>query len=102
MEILKTATDWAKAEVFSTTFFILFGIGFVAASIGFWQLGKTDLAKLMNGELVYTGSLRTNIAAIVHSIPIRDGAVRVSSELFVCFHQNQCLSLPGSHCQSAP
>ena len=45
MEILKTATDWAKAEVFSTTFFILFGIGFVAASIGFWQLGITDLAK---------------------------------------------------------
>lgn len=45
MEILKTATEWAKAEVFSTAFFILFGIGFVAASIGFWQLGKTDLAK---------------------------------------------------------
>ena len=45
MDILKTATDWAKAEVFSTTFFIIFGIGFVALSIGFWQLGKTDLAK---------------------------------------------------------
>lgn len=45
MEILKTATEWAKAEVFSSTFFILFGVIFVAASIGFWQLGKTDLAK---------------------------------------------------------
>jgi len=45
MDILKTATDWAKAEVFSTSFFILFGIVFVAASIGFWQLGKTDLAR---------------------------------------------------------
>ncbi|SDX84078.1 hypothetical protein SAMN05444411_11070 [Lutibacter oricola] len=45
MDILKTATNWAKAELFSTPFFILFGIGFVAASIGFWQLGKTDIAK---------------------------------------------------------
>lgn len=45
MDILKTATDWAKSEMFSTTFFIIFGIGFVAASIGFWQLGKTDLAR---------------------------------------------------------
>jgi len=45
MDILKTATDWAKAEVFSTQFFILFGVLFVIASIGFWQLGKTDMAK---------------------------------------------------------
>jgi probable H4MPT-linked C1 transfer pathway protein len=36
----------------------------------------------MNGELVYTGSLRTNVAAIVNSIPVRGGAARVSSELF--------------------
>ncbi|NNK90641.1 MAG: hypothetical protein HKO89_08550 [Saprospiraceae bacterium] len=45
MDILKTATDWAKAEVFSTQFFILFGVVFILASIGFWQLGKTDIAK---------------------------------------------------------
>lgn len=45
MELLKLATDWAKAEVFSTRFFILFAILFLIASIGFWQLGKTDLAK---------------------------------------------------------
>jgi len=45
MDILKAATDWAKAEVFSSQFFILFGILFVLASIGFWQLGKTDVAK---------------------------------------------------------
>lgn len=45
-------------------------------------LGKTDLDKLMNGELVYTGSLRTNVAAIVSSIPIRGTRARVSSELF--------------------
>lgn len=45
MDILKTATDWAKAEVFSSTFFVLFGVLFVVASIVFWQIGKTDIAK---------------------------------------------------------
>ncbi|MCW3995718.1 MAG: H4MPT-linked C1 transfer pathway protein [Candidatus Bathyarchaeota archaeon] len=44
--------------------------------------GKTDLAKLICGELVYTGSLRTNLAAVVHSIPTRNGVAGVSSELF--------------------
>lgn len=45
MEILKIATDWAKAEVFSSQFFILFGVLFVLGSVGFWQLGKTEVAK---------------------------------------------------------
>lgn len=44
--------------------------------------GKTDLDKLLNGELVYTGSLRTNVAAIVNSIPIKNGVACVASELF--------------------
>ncbi len=44
--------------------------------------GKNDLEKLINGELVYTGSLRTNIAAIVSSVPVRGSMARVSSELF--------------------
>ncbi len=44
--------------------------------------GKTDLEKLMNGELVYTGSLRTNVAATVHSVSLRGSVARVSSELF--------------------
>lgn len=45
MDILKLATDWAKAEVFSTSFFIVFAVVFLIASLGFWQLGKTDLAR---------------------------------------------------------
>lgn len=45
MEILKAATDWAKAEVFSAQFFIFFGVLFLLASIGFWQLGKTEVAR---------------------------------------------------------
>lgn len=45
MEIVKVATEWAKDEIFSSKIFILCGILFVIASIGFWQLGKTDVAK---------------------------------------------------------
>lgn len=44
--------------------------------------GKTDLDKLICGELIYTGSLRTNVAAIIHSIPIKNGVAGVASELF--------------------
>ncbi len=73
MDILNTATDWAKAEVFSTKFFILFGIAFEIACIGFWQLGKTDLARayiyptLVAGILLMTvgiGLLYTNTTRI--------------------------------------
>jgi uncharacterized membrane protein len=45
MEILKAATDWAKAELVSTSFFIIIGLVFVLASFGFWQFGKTELAR---------------------------------------------------------
>jgi probable H4MPT-linked C1 transfer pathway protein len=44
--------------------------------------GRTDLEKLQNGELVYSGSLRTNVAAIVDTIPVKGKMTRVSSELF--------------------
>jgi probable H4MPT-linked C1 transfer pathway protein len=44
--------------------------------------GKTDLEKLICGELVYTGCLRTNVAAIVQSIPVWGGVATVASELF--------------------
>lgn len=45
MEILKISTDWAKDEVFSSKIFILFGMLFLLAAIGYWQLGKTITAK---------------------------------------------------------
>lgn len=45
-------------------------------------IGKNDLEKLMYGELVYTGALRTNVAAIVQYIPYRGVNVPVSSEYF--------------------
>jgi len=57
MDILKTATEWAKAEIFSSSFFILFGILFLAASIGFWQLGKTEIAKAYIFPTLIAGTL---------------------------------------------
>ncbi len=57
MDILKAATDWAKAELFSTPFFILFGVLFILASVGFWQLGKTDMAKAYIIPTLVAGAL---------------------------------------------
>ncbi len=45
-------------------------------------VGNSDLNRLSNGELVYTGLLRTNLATIVDSVPVDDKKVLVSSELF--------------------
>jgi len=61
MDILKTATDWAKAELVSTPFFILFGVVFMLASLGFWQLGKTEIARAYIIPTLVAGLLLTII-----------------------------------------
>ncbi|WP_420581553.1 hypothetical protein [Reichenbachiella sp.] len=61
MELLKIAQEWAKAEVFSTRFFIIFAFLFIAASTGFWQLGKTELAKAYIIPMLVAGSLLMTI-----------------------------------------
>jgi hypothetical protein len=45
MDILKVSIDWAKAEVFSAKMILLISLLFFFAAIGFWQLGKTAMAK---------------------------------------------------------
>lgn len=45
-------------------------------------LGRTDLDRLLSGELVYTGVLRTHLAAIVHWVPVRGRLCPVSAEYF--------------------
>jgi (4-(4-[2-(gamma-L-glutamylamino)ethyl]phenoxymethyl)furan-2-yl)methanamine synthase len=75
--VSKKIGDCVVVDVGSTsTSIIPIAKGKIAAA------GKTDLQKLMNGELVYTGSLRTNVAATVIVIPLKAGLARVSSELF--------------------
>ena len=44
--------------------------------------GRTDLDRLLAGELVYTGALRTNLAAIAPRVPVQGGSCPVASELF--------------------
>ncbi len=44
--------------------------------------GLTDLDRLRSGELVYTGALRTNLAAIAQRVPVKGSMIPVASELF--------------------
>ena len=92
MDILKIATDWAKAELVSTSFFIIIGIMFVMASFGFWNFGKTDLARayiiptLVVGALLMTigfGLFFTNKARIgqFETAHAKDASAFVASEL---------------------
>lgn len=57
MDIIKFATDWAKAEVFSARFFIFFALLLLAGSAGFWQLGKTEIARSFIVPALVTGIL---------------------------------------------
>ena len=57
MHVLKTAMDWARAEMFSSMFFALFGVVFLFASASFWHLGKTETAKAFVIPLLVTGIL---------------------------------------------
>lgn len=44
--------------------------------------GRTDVERLLAGELVYTGALRTNVAAVVSHVPVGGHPCPVASELF--------------------
>jgi (4-(4-[2-(gamma-L-glutamylamino)ethyl]phenoxymethyl)furan-2-yl)methanamine synthase len=69
--------DALLIDIGSTTADIVpIAAGRVAAS------GHNDLERLLAGELVYTGVLRTNLAAIAPRVPVRGGWCPVSSEYF--------------------
>lgn len=44
--------------------------------------GLTDPTRLLAGELVYTGALRTNVAAVVSQVPLWGGRCPVAAEFF--------------------
>ncbi|HET7047242.1 MAG TPA: hydantoinase/oxoprolinase family protein [Solirubrobacteraceae bacterium] len=44
--------------------------------------GRTDVERLLEGELVYTGALRSNIAAVVSRVPIGGRPCAVTAELY--------------------
>jgi (4-(4-[2-(gamma-L-glutamylamino)ethyl]phenoxymethyl)furan-2-yl)methanamine synthase len=69
--------DALMIDVGSTTADVIpIAAGRVAAT------GRSDLDRLLAGELVYTGALRTNLAAIAPRVPVRGGWSPVASELF--------------------
>lgn len=46
------------------------------------EAGLTDFERLSRSELIYAGALRTNVAALLHTVMLKGKAVRTSSELF--------------------
>jgi probable H4MPT-linked C1 transfer pathway protein len=80
------ATGWLVSQYFENC--VVVDIGSTSTSIipvtncKVSAQGKTDLDKLICGELVYTGSLRTNLATIVQFVPVKGAVASVSSELF--------------------
>lgn len=45
-------------------------------------IGSSDFERLATGELVYTGTLRTNLASFLEKVPFNGNEYRVASELF--------------------
>ena len=45
-------------------------------------IGKDDISRLVNHELIYTGGLRATIPSITHFIPYKEQMIRVSFEKF--------------------
>src|SRR5205085_11613866 len=60
----------------TTTDIIPISAGRVAA------IGRTDPERLLSGELLYLGAVRTPVEAIVHRVPLHDGLAGVSAESF--------------------
>jgi len=80
------ATGWLVSQYFENC--IVVDVGSTSTSIipvvngKVAAQGRTDLDKLIYGELVYTGGLRTNLAAIVQTVPVKGAVSTVASELF--------------------
>jgi len=75
--VARHAGDAVLVDVGSTTADVIpLRAGRVAAK------GRTDPERLLEGELVYTGALRTNVAAIRTWVPLRGRRCPLASELF--------------------
>lgn len=57
MEIIRAATEWAKAEIVSSVFFMLFGLLYIVGSIGLWKFGNTPMTKALFIPLLVAGGL---------------------------------------------
>ncbi|MEL6752250.1 MAG: hypothetical protein AAFO70_09230 [Pseudomonadota bacterium] len=57
MDIVKTASEWARTEMFASAFFVLFGMTFLAASYGVSQFGRTDATRGYVWPMLVAGAL---------------------------------------------
>ena len=57
MDIIKTTLDWTRAELLSSMIFVFFGLLVLMISFGFWQLGKTEMAKAFVIPCLIAGGL---------------------------------------------
>src|SRR5207245_11379025 len=69
--------DCLLVDVGSTTTDVIPIVGGAPATTS-----RTDLDRLREGELVYTGAVRTPVEAIAPTVPVRGRAVAVSAEGF--------------------
>jgi probable H4MPT-linked C1 transfer pathway protein len=85
------ASNWAATATLVTRFVrdaILVDIGTTSTDIvpiasgRVAARGRTDPARLLTGELVYTGAVRTPVEALVREVPLWDGCAQVSAEGF--------------------
>ncbi len=75
--VVRHASDAILVDVGSTTADVIpLRAGRVDA------VGRTDPERLLEGELVYTGAIRTNVAAIRGWVPLRGRRCPLASELF--------------------
>jgi hypothetical protein len=80
------ATAWLVAQHVKDTILVDAGstttdiIPIVGGKIA--SIGKTDPERLVSGELIFTGALRTPIPAIIKTLTYHDKPCRVSSEKF--------------------
>lgn len=71
MDLLPAATAWARAEVFSARFFVLAALLFLGASLGFYRLGVTAVARAYIAPTLVAGVL---LLAVGVGISVANGA----------------------------
>jgi hypothetical protein len=63
VDVLKLSTDWAKAEIFSAKMVGLYSLLVLLLASGFWQLGKTAMARAFIIPLIVMAILMIAVAA---------------------------------------
>ena len=78
MDIIRLSTDWAKAEVFSAKMLTLLSVVFFLVAFGFWQLGKTVMAKATHAVL---NLLISQVAFTYIDVPLTQQAFQCALKL---------------------